>query len=81
MTRNIFYKLKIKKHDSKCHPTFIILKSSWLGLAPPCEIEVKIQKVENRKNGSIKDKNGQTFKAPVFMVSQEPNESTILVGW
>ena len=34
------------------------------------ETEVKIQKMENRKNGTIKDKNGQTFKAPVYMVSQ-----------
>jgi len=38
------------------------------GLSAPCEIDVKIFKMENRKNGTIKDKNGQTFKAPVFMV-------------
>jgi len=30
--------------------------SSLFGLAAPCEIDVKIQKVENRKNGTIKDK-------------------------
>ena len=49
--------------------TFKILQSSLFGLAAPCEIDVKIQKVENRKNGTIKDKQGQTYKAPVFMVS------------
>jgi hypothetical protein len=30
--------------------------SSFFGLAPPCEIDVKIEKIDNRKNGSIKDK-------------------------
>jgi len=30
---------------------------------------VKINKIETRKNGTIKDKTGNTFKAPVFMVS------------
>ena len=39
------------------------------GYTAPCEIDVKIQKVENRKNGQIKDKQGQVYKAPVFMVS------------
>jgi len=27
---------------------------------------VRIQKIEGRKSGSLKDKNGQSFKAPVF---------------
>lgn len=39
------------------------------GYTAPCEIDVKIQKVENRKNGQIKDKQGNIYKAPVFMVS------------
>ena len=38
-------------------------------MSAPCEIDVKIQKVENRKNGTIKDKQGNTYKAPIFMVS------------
>jgi len=41
------------------------------GLSAPCEIDVKIFKMENRKNGTIKDKNGQTFKAPVFMDGED----------
>ena len=49
---------------------FQFLKNSLFGMmSAPCEIDVKIQKVENRKNGTIKDKQGNTYKAPIFMVS------------
>lgn len=40
-------------------------------MSAPCEIDVKLAKIENRKNGTIKDKNGQTFKAPVFMDGED----------
>lgn len=44
-----------------------MLGSLFAGLtAAPCEIDVNINKVDNRKNGSLKDKQGNTFKAPVF---------------
>ena len=50
--------------------TFKILQSSLFGLAAPCEIDVKIQKVENRKNGSI---NKPTAKLVVKLVlASEP---------
>jgi len=35
---------------------------------PPCEIEVNIVKIDGRKNAVMKDRNGQTYRAPVFMV-------------
>ena len=35
-------------------------------MSAPCDIDVTIQKIDGRKNGTIKDKNGQTYKAPVF---------------
>ena len=41
---------------------------------PPCEISVKLQKIEGRKAATMKDRNGQSYKAPVFMVSK--NEKT-----
>jgi vacuolar protein sorting-associated protein 26 len=56
------------KHKTPFLISFIF-QSSFFGFSAPCEIDVKINKVENRKNGSIKDKQGNLFKAPVFMVS------------
>ena len=38
-------------------------------MGTPCEIDVKLQKVEGRKSAQMKDRNGQTYKAPVFTVS------------
>ena len=37
-------------------------------MGPPCQIDVKLAKPEGRKNATIKDRNGSTYKAPVFMV-------------
>jgi len=45
--------------------------SSLFGFSAPCEIDVKINKIETRKNGTIKDKTGNTFKAPVFMDGED----------
>ena len=41
---------------------------------PPCQIDVKLAKPEGRKNATIKDRDGSTYKAPVFMVSFELND-------
>ena len=49
--------LLIKKKNvgkSKKHSDF--LKSSLFGFAPPCEIDIKIAKLDSRKNGQIKDR-------------------------
>jgi len=35
----------------------------------PAQIEVKLAKYEGRKAANMKDRNGQMYKAPVFMVS------------
>ena len=35
----------------------------------PCEIIVKLQKIDGRKSATMKDRNGQSYKAPVYMVS------------
>ena len=46
------------------------LSSAMFGYGgPPCEISVKLQKIEGRKAATMKDRNGQSYKAPVFMVS------------
>ena len=50
--------------------SYFLSQGALFGLSAPCEIDVKLNKIENRKNGTIKDKNGNTFKAPVFMVSK-----------
>ena len=39
-------------------------------MGTPCQIDVKLAKIEGRKNATIKDRNGSTYKAPVFMVSK-----------
>ena len=38
-------------------------------MGTPCQIDVKLAKPEGRKNATIKDRNGSTYKAPVFKVS------------
>ena len=43
-----------------------------MGAGTPCQIDVKLAKIEGRKNATQTDRNGQTYKAPVFMVSQIP---------
>lgn len=48
---------------------FFLKQSSLFGMGPPCQIDVKLAKPEGRKNATIKDRNGSTYKAPVFMVS------------
>ena len=51
---------------------FDILQSFLTSMGgPPCEIDVKIAKIDQRKQGTIKDKAGNSFKAPVFMVSAQ----------
>lgn len=35
-------------------------------MGTPCQIDVKLAKVEGRKSATIKDRSGQTYKAPVF---------------
>jgi len=35
---------------------------------PPCSVEITLSKIEGRKSTNIKDRNGSTFRAPVFMV-------------
>ena len=37
-------------------------------MGTPCQIDVKLAKPEGRKNATIKDRNGSTYKAPVFKV-------------
>ena len=44
---------------------------SSLSYGPPCEITVNIDKIDGRKNASMKDRNRQVYKAPVFMVSAQ----------
>ena len=38
-------------------------------MGTPCQIDVKLAKVEGRKNATVKDRDGSSYKAPVFMVS------------
>lgn len=38
---------------------------------PPCQIDVKLQKIEGRKSAQMKDRNGETYKAPVFMDGED----------
>ena len=37
-------------------------------MGTPCQIDVKLAKVEGRKSATVKDRSGGTYKAPVFMV-------------
>lgn len=39
-------------------------------MGTPCQIDVKLVKIEGRKNATLKDRSGATYKAPVYMVSQ-----------
>ena len=45
------------------------MQSSLFNLGTPCQIDVKLAKVEGRKNATVKDRDGSTYKAPVFTVS------------
>lgn len=38
-------------------------------MGTPCQIDVKLAKIEGRKNCTVKDRDGSSYKAPVFMVS------------
>ena len=40
-------------------------------MGTPCQIEVKLQKVEGRKSATMKDRNGSSYKAPVFMDGED----------
>jgi hypothetical protein len=44
-------------------------------MGTPCQIDVKLAKPEGRKNATIKDRNGSTYKAPVFKVRCHPISS------
>ena len=44
-------------------------------MGTPCQIDVKLAKPEGRKNATIKDRNGSTYKAPVFKVSNQSNHA------
>ena len=54
-------------------------------MGTPCQIDVKLAKVEGRKNATVKDRNGSTYKAPVYMVSKGKNVVDLTrilhVGW
>ena len=45
------------------------MQSSFLGFAPPVNIYVMFNKIEGRKMATLRDRAGQTYKAPVFLVS------------
>lgn len=47
------------------------IQSSLFGMGTPCQIEVKLQKVEGRKSATMKDRNGSSYKAPVFMDGED----------
>ena len=55
-----------------CLPA-ICYQSSLFGMGTPCQIDVKLAKVEGRKNATIKDRNGSSYKAPVYTVSTKQN--------
>ena len=42
------------------------MQSSLFGMGTPCQIDVKLAKIEGRKNATIKDRNGRSYKAPVY---------------
>lgn len=52
---------------------------SVVGGSTPAQIEVKLAKLEGRKSATMKDRNGQMYKAPVFMVSF--SSSITILGW
>lgn len=47
----------------------------------PCQIEVKLAKQEGRKSATMKDRNGQSYKAPVFMVKLNRISLISHLGW
>lgn len=38
-------------------------------MGTPCQIDVKLAKIEGRKNITVKDRTGGSYKLPVFCVS------------
>jgi hypothetical protein len=48
---------------------------------PPCSVEISLTKIEGRKSTNIKDRNGSTFRAPVFMVRNLNCCLSFLKGW
>ena len=54
-------------------------------MGTPCQIDVKLAKVEGRKSATVKDRSGGTYKAPVFMVSDIKAKKNLLtrlnLGW
>ena len=40
--------------------------SSLFGFSAPCQIDIKFNRVEGRKNASLRDSEGTKYKAPVF---------------
>ena len=47
----------------------------------PCEIDVKLAKVEGRKNATIKDRSGGSYKCPVFCVSFDSGKHSLISGY
>jgi len=45
--------------------------SSFFGYGTPIQIDVKLAKIEGRKNATMKDRGGSTWKAPVFMDGED----------
>lgn len=46
-------------------------------MGTPCQIDVKLAKIEGRKNATVKDRDGSSYKAPVFMVSTDKNSCRV----
>ena len=43
----------------------------------PCQIDIKLAKIEGRKNATIKERSGGSYKLPVYCVSKLiPNRVT-----
>ena len=57
------------------------MQSSLFGMGTPCQIDVKLAKIEGRKNASVKDRDGSTYKAPVFMVSRGFSTDTRMISY
>ena len=55
------------------------MQSSLFNLGTPCQIDVKLAKVEGRKNATVKDRDGSTYKAPVFTVSCQISHSFCVI--
>ena len=49
----------------------LINQSSLFGYGTPCQIKVQFQKIEGRKHATMKDRNGTTYKAPVYQDGED----------